>query len=416
MSLTSALSIARSGLTMSSRAADLISQNVANALTEGYGRRELELSASSTGGVSIAGVTRFAERAITADRRVAEAAQAGAGVTAAFHSTVEDAVGTPGSGTSLSDMVGELESALVTAASTPQSDAALQSVVDRAQDLASRVGQMGDTIYAARRQADASVGTSITSINEALRGVEALNAQIASLHGADASGLLDQRQSLIDGIAGLVPLREVEGQDGRVSLYTASGTALLDGRAGELARGTGGGLTLNGRDLPTSAIEGGALAAQISVRDDLGVAAQADIDAFAADLQSRLPGLFEGPPLKVQASVAASPQQVRDGAGGGGTSGDASRIVGMLNALTAGAGAGGAADALASSAASSRVVAEDRQAYATARYDTLHSAELEGGVDTDVEMQDLLLVQQIYSANAKVIQAIDGMLGQLMEL
>ena len=43
MSISSALSNALSGLNAVSRAADVVSSNVANAMTEGYGKREIEL-------------------------------------------------------------------------------------------------------------------------------------------------------------------------------------------------------------------------------------------------------------------------------------------------------------------------------------------------------------------------------------
>ncbi|MBP6736765.1 MAG: hypothetical protein KA139_04975, partial [Rhodobacteraceae bacterium] len=39
-----------------------------------------------------------------------------------------------------------------------------------------------------------------------------------------------------------------------------------------------------------------------------------------------------------------------------------------------------------------------------------------GGVDTDFELQSLLMVEQAYAANAKVIQIIGQMLDKLMEM
>jgi len=47
MSITSALSNALSGLTVASRGAQVVSSNVANALTDGYGVRELSLTPGS---------------------------------------------------------------------------------------------------------------------------------------------------------------------------------------------------------------------------------------------------------------------------------------------------------------------------------------------------------------------------------
>jgi len=62
MSITTALNNAASGLNASARAVQVVSSNVANALTEGYAARQLELSASTLGGVGsgvrVAAVTR----------------------------------------------------------------------------------------------------------------------------------------------------------------------------------------------------------------------------------------------------------------------------------------------------------------------------------------------------------------------
>ena len=49
MTISSALSAALSGLTASSRAASVVSENIANAQTEGFGERELTLSSIAYG-------------------------------------------------------------------------------------------------------------------------------------------------------------------------------------------------------------------------------------------------------------------------------------------------------------------------------------------------------------------------------
>ena len=49
MSISSALSNALSGLTVASRAADVVSSNIANAMTDGYGVRSLAIGARIVG-------------------------------------------------------------------------------------------------------------------------------------------------------------------------------------------------------------------------------------------------------------------------------------------------------------------------------------------------------------------------------
>ena len=69
MSITSALNSAISGLNVTSRAADVVSSNLANALTPGYGRRELEVQSLVGGspGVRVVGITRNVDEGVIAD-------------------------------------------------------------------------------------------------------------------------------------------------------------------------------------------------------------------------------------------------------------------------------------------------------------------------------------------------------------
>ena len=74
MTIGSTFASALSGLTAASKAVELVSSNIANASTPGYGRRELQLTARSVGnygqGVQIVGVTRVANQILIGDRRL----------------------------------------------------------------------------------------------------------------------------------------------------------------------------------------------------------------------------------------------------------------------------------------------------------------------------------------------------------
>ena len=78
MSISGSFSSALSGLTAAARAAEIVSSNIANAMTDGYGRRELTLSARVIGGtgqgVMVGGVTRRSDPVVIGDRRLADAA------------------------------------------------------------------------------------------------------------------------------------------------------------------------------------------------------------------------------------------------------------------------------------------------------------------------------------------------------
>jgi flagellar hook-associated protein 1 FlgK len=79
-------------------------------------------------------------------------------------------------------------------------------------------------------------------------------------------------------------------------------------------------------------------------------------------------------------------------------------------------GAAGHAAAVMAALGSARLTAEDEVGFAAARFNGLRERELALGVDTDAEMQTLLLVEQSYAANARVIETVDFLIRQLMEI
>ncbi|QYK41558.1 MAG: flagellar hook-associated protein FlgK [Paracoccaceae bacterium] len=485
MSIAATMSNALSGLTVASRAAELVSSNVANALTDGYARRELQVTARSVGstgqGAQVVGVRRAVDPVVIADRRVAQAGAGDRGLRAGALARIESALGSPEADGSLTDRIAMLEAALVEAASRPDSDARLGAVADAGRALAAKLRDATGEVQAVRMAADAAIAQDVGRINDALDQVARLNAQIQGLGGTgrDPSALIDQRQQVIDGIATLVPLREIDRGNGLVALYTTGGAALLDGtqpsRLGfepvgvivaemSAAGGVLSGLTLNGRAADTGSqglFAGGELAARFALRDEIAPRAQADLDAVARDLIERLqapgpdgtigpgmPGLFmdgttaldpaeeTGIAGRIVWNPAADPDRggalwrLRDGLGAPapGATGDSALLVALGEALrmpratASGSTAGGVrslADLAAQAAsriAGSRLAADTEVSFSAARAEALRQAELDGGIDTDREMQDLLMIERAYGANARVVQTVDTMIKLILEI
>jgi len=111
MSISSALSTALTGLAASSRMAEVTASNVSNALTEGYARREVQLSARTLGGtgvgVAIKGITRHVNHVLLQDLRLSTSGQGARDMTAGFLSRVEASVGTPDNPASLSARIAD---------------------------------------------------------------------------------------------------------------------------------------------------------------------------------------------------------------------------------------------------------------------------------------------------------------------
>ncbi len=483
MSMATSLSSALSGLTAASRAADLVASNVANAMTQGYARRDLQLGSRSLGGVGqgvvVNGVTRNVDLALMNDRRNATADAGDRSTRFAFLSRLETTIGTSDSPTSIGARVAAFDSALIAAASRPESESRLTGVLDAAKALTKQIASAANDVQAAREGADDQIENDVAQLNSALTRVADMNTQIRAFTGAgrDTSALMDQRQQLIDQIAEIIPLREVDRDHGEIALYAPNGTALLEGRPSQfgftpvgvitadmtLASGALSGLTLNGRSIATngeySPLKGGRLSAQFAIRDELAPAAQTQLDALARDLVTRFddpaldptrspgdPGLFtdlggafnpaneEGLAQRLSLNASVDPSnggalwRLRDGLGATtpGPAGQSSLLTALQAALVApnvpasGGFAGGAFSFSAlnakmiSGVAMARLTGETESNFATARADALQAMEMQNGVDTDQEMQKLLLIEQAYSANAKVIQAVDGMIQTML--
>jgi flagellar hook-associated protein 1 len=69
---------------------------------------------------------------------------------------------------------------------------------------------------------------------------------------------------------------------------------------------------------------------------------------------------------------------------------------------------------MVSGVATQRLTAQGETTFANARLDHLRKTELTGGVDTDQEMQTLLLIEQAYAANARVMKASSDMIETLI--
>jgi len=479
MSISNALGNALSGLSAASRRAELVSSNLANATTEGYARREIELAPQMTGGagsgVRVLGVRRQVDAGILADRRLSDAATGGLSTASQALSRVERLVGAEGDDNSLSAHVVRLEDALISASTDPASEVRLGAVLDRLTDLTTALHDDTATLQDQRLAADASIKSQVDTLNESLAQVEHLNGDIlrARNTGQDTNTLLDQRQLVIDKIAEIVPLREMPRQNDSVSLMTANGEMLIDGKARQfefspthtitaettLAAGGLSGITVDGVPLASDGVgrlDGGTLGAAFELRDQTLPDLQKTLDLVALDIGERLRvadasltsgglGLLSdaGAPLDqaapaglagrlrinpvVDPSSGGALFRFREGVGAAapGPVGNAAQLIAWSSALgaprplTTGETAVSASEnagRFTAKVGTLRVQAEDHLGFASARRTALVEAEYSGRVNTDEELQTLMMIEKAYAANARLIQTVDSMLQRLMEI
>jgi flagellar hook-associated protein 1 len=483
MSISGAMNAALSGLTTNARGAEVVSSNIANAQTEGYGRRVMQVAVREMGatshGVRVAGITRHTDPVAISDRRLASAGTGARSVTSEFLQRIEMNIGTPDSEASLNGRIAAFERALIEASSRPDSAARLSSVAQTAKGLIAHLTSAGQEVQAQRAIADDRIEADVIQLNKALAQVAELNTKVLAHVGTgrDASGLMDQRQQVIDSIDKIIPIREVARDGGKIALLSMGGAVLVDGKAAQigftpvgiitpemsLASGALSGLTINGQAVAMppegGLLSGGTLSAQFHLRDVLAPGVQSKLDAVARDLIERFAnpavdptlapgqaGLFTdmGGPFdpanelglaqRLRLNAAVDPAQgghhwrLRAGiaAISEGQLGETGLLSNLAQALTAQRSpvSGGFATGtrsydslvadMVSGIAAQRLTAEGETSFAAARLDALRTIELGQGVDTDQEMQTLLLIEQAYAANARVMKASSEMIEILL--
>ena len=477
-SLSNALSgltaVSRSAELVSANLANATNPNYARREIELSARDGGTLS----GGVTVNGVTRIVDQALLNDRRHADADVANAQTRSSFFQRIETTVGLPTEANSLSAKIAGLESSLIQAASQPASDTHLRSVITAGKTISDHLNMVSDDLQSLRMEADQSIAVEVETLNTKLGQIRDLNFDIArrGLGGHSTAALEDHRGALLDDVSRIVPLREVKSDNGQISLFTIGGTQLLSGQVSEitfdstglimphmtLSGGLLGGLEINGTAIDAAAVfQGGSLAGHFEIRDELAVNAQQQLDAVARDLISR----FESPSVdstllpgdagfftdagaaldvlsetglagRLSINAAADPAQggaawrIRDGLNATvqGPAGNTDRLTAMTDALqdlkpTASGGFSASARSLNGLSADflselgrQKLETSSDVLFATTQQTGFRSAELENGVDTDQEMQKLLLIEQAYSANARVIQTIDEMIDALLRI
>ncbi len=488
MTLSLALANAVTGLRANTAQTELISNNVSNALTPGYSRKDIVLSPSAPGGqgsgVRIEATVRAVAPGVTEARRLS-AADAGDGKARADAlSRLAAAAGEPGEQFALATAADAFDAALAASADTPESAPLLNAAVASATNYVSAVTRVAAEAMALRTEADASIAKQVNVVNDTLGKVLSLNMEIKArqVSGGDSTALEDERARLIERITSMIPIKVVPREFGEVAIFAKNGAQLLDGNVFELeftptplvtpdrtlANGGVSGISINGFAIRigeggnAGLLDGGSLSATFELRDSILPRVGATIDGIASDLIARTQGLAADPTLapgaaglftdggatfdpanltglalRLQVNPAVDPDlggepfRLRDGIGAAapGEVGEDSLLRGLQDAMRelrappAGTDLTTQRDAAGFTAEFSALiltrasVSDSELAFRQGRTDGLAEAELTRiGVETDQELARLLVVEQAFAANARVVQVVDELLERLTNL
>ena len=429
-------------------------------------------------GVHAAGIARSTDAALTSQRMALTSDVSQASVLASTWQTLSARLGDTAEGAGLFSMMSQFETALSEAATAPESSAQLSAVLDAADTLVSEFHDLSRLVSVQRMEADREVSEGVAVVNRALQQIEDLNNQLTSMDRStpQAAAAFDERQRALDTISEYLPVEAVQREGGKIDVVTPEGVYLLSGTARQieftassafgpaqtLANGALSGLSVDGIDLTPgassfAAVSSGLFGALFQLRDTELPAFGAQLDTVAQDLVSRLSddaldptktpgdfGLFvdtgtpgdPGLAGRISVNPLIDPDQggelwrIRDGLGAAseGPPGNTSILNALSGALTqvrsvSSSGLQGSFSSselvahFASVTGQTRVGHETVLSSTNAQHSMVSKAEQgETGVDIDAQMQELMLVEQAYAANARVIEIAQQMIQRLMEI
>jgi flagellar hook-associated protein 1 FlgK len=437
MSLSVALNTAVSGLFANQTAIAATSENIANVNTPNFSRREARFQTDAIpnqfAGVDVEIVRAAADRFLQAASFGASATSARSSAIADALAAIEASLGAPGDNISFANRLDEAFAALTALGANPSSTVAKADALAALQEAFDAFARTGEAVAAEETAAQGRISADAARANALLEEIFRLNQAVSQSPGA--ADLIDQR---LTELSTLLPIAVERGEDGRVSVSLPSG-ALLANSAGFNALTVAGGppatVTLAGADV-TAGLNGGSIGGQVALLNVELPRLATLIETTARGVADRLNAVYasnvgvgatapSGAPLiveaagvfSVNAAILADPASFAiarptSGSPGGLNDGAGAILLADIAATS---------EARAAGAAVAEIGARALNAERAAETDTLLSSELSSraaasaGVNLDEELSNLILYQRAYSANARVIAAVDELWQSLLQ-
>lgn len=478
MSLSMALNVANSSLQTSGVQTATTSRNIAGAKEASYSRKSAVVVTGTGGTVQVMSIQRATDAALYKTMLKATSASATQDALLDGLTKLSQTIGDPELDQSPAAKLGGLNDKLQQYAANPSNTILAQAVLSSASTLATTLNQATTTVQATRALADADMATSVQRIHDLLAKIDTLNTGIVhgTVTGADITDSLDSRDNLISQLSEEIGISVVARDNNDVAIYTDGGVTLFETHPREVsfqatnifsASTVGNAVYVDGvavvggsSSMPSTT---GRLAGLATLRDEVGVTYQSQLDEIARGLIEAfsetdpsgigpdVPGLFTWPAgtipatatietglaglIKVNPAVDPSTggnlDLIRDGITYDYNTTNEAGYATRLNAIVTELGEARVFDpdsgadptnTLSDYAASSASWIEfTRQQVDTSS--TYQSTMLQRasealsnttGVNLDDELSKQLEIERTYAASAKLISAVDQMLQDLL--
>ena len=319
MGLSAALYNAISGMSANQISIGLVSENVANASTQGYtkktARAENLVAGSRSAGVSIADITRDIDLLLQRQLRGEITAEGASQVKADLLGRLDQMLGIPGEIGSIDVTYNSFVDAMRALSVEPNSVEARTSVINQATALTAQLNSLSTKVQDLRGEAEYGIERSVDAVNRLISELADVNEKIgAGNTGTSGSqALLDQRDQIVTEMSQYLQLNVQTTQSGQARIFTSSGHLLVDGAFSQTlqfdgrpaitaqsvydndpAKRTVGTVLLNNGNgsaidlFAGNGIQGGKIGAYRQLRDDVLVKTQAQLDEIAHGLAQAL--------------------------------------------------------------------------------------------------------------------------------
>jgi len=301
-SLFASLGIAREALLAQQMGLEVTQNNISNVNTPGYTRQravfvpgdsvaQFEYQAGM--GVRLDSIDSYRDRLL--DYRVNQELQLqGEFGYASITLGQVEAILNENAGLGLESTLSAFFNSFESLANTPEDASLRQQVLAYGDRLGAEFRSIYEQIQSIQTLQDQTIADTAGEINFLSGAIAKLNAEVAAVHetNGNASTLRDQRQVLLDRLAGLVDLSYFETESGTLTVMTRQGVLLAVADQSyelEVTTGAGGRLDVyaNGVDI-TSGIESGKLGGLLRVRDVNIAGYLTTLDDMAAAIISRV--------------------------------------------------------------------------------------------------------------------------------
>jgi flagellar hook-associated protein 1 FlgK len=294
MGLSVALNAARSSLLANATQTDVVSRNIAGTDDPAYSRKIASV-VTAEGYVRV--VINRASNTALFDRMIHSTSElAGRRAVLTGLSSLEETAGDTEAGRSISAKVSALNVALGNAANQPSDINLAKAAVAAAKDLALALNQATEKTQAVRSNADVEIDNSVKTINDLLAQFDKANKAVVlgTGRGVDISEALDTRDKILAQLSREVGINTVVRDNNDMAIYADNGSPLFEKAARSVtfapvtaygAATAGNAVFIDGVPVTGKGslmpLQSGRIVGQMTVRDDVAVTYQKQLDAVA---------------------------------------------------------------------------------------------------------------------------------------